>query len=94
MDYNNKVIYGQSGYHIFRDVFGKEHKFYQFPKYIKQNFEENQIMPNVVSSFINIKLRPRLLSKMIQERNCILGCVAPTIAMLIRWDIQRAVRMV
>jgi hypothetical protein len=41
---------------------GKEHKFYQFPKYIKQNFEENQIMPNVVSSFINIKLRPERLT--------------------------------
>jgi hypothetical protein len=49
---------------------GKEHKFYQFPKYIKQNFEENQIMPNVVSSFINIKLRRAsndLLSKMIDS---------------------------
>jgi hypothetical protein len=31
----------------------ERNKFYQFPKYIKQNFEENQIMPNVVSSFIN-----------------------------------------
>jgi hypothetical protein len=50
MDYNNKVIYGQSGYHIFRDVFGKEHKFYQFQVY-KTELWENQIMPNVVSSF-------------------------------------------
>jgi hypothetical protein len=50
---------------------GKEHKFYQFPKYIKQNFEENQIMPNVVSSFYKHKASSRasndLLSKMVDS---------------------------
>jgi hypothetical protein len=63
MDYNNKVIYTDSLVIISLEMYlGKEHKFYQFPKYIKQNFEENQIMPNVVSSFINIKLRPERLT--------------------------------
>jgi hypothetical protein len=45
MDYNNKVIYADSLVIISLEMYlGKEHKFYQFPNYIKQNFEENQIM--------------------------------------------------
>ena len=56
MDYNNKVIYADSLVIISLEMYlGKEHKFYQFPNYIKQNFEENQIMPDVVSSFTNEK---------------------------------------
>ena len=27
------------------------HKFYEFPKYLKQNFEERQMMPDIVTSF-------------------------------------------
>jgi hypothetical protein len=50
---------------------GKEHKFYQFPKYIKQNFEESQIMPDVVSSFYRRIAEPapanNLLAKMIDS---------------------------
>jgi hypothetical protein len=50
---------------------GKNHKFYQFPNYLKQNFEENQIMPDVVSSFYKRKTVPdltkNLLSKMINS---------------------------
>jgi gliding motility-associated lipoprotein GldB len=72
MDYNNKVIYTDSLVIISLEMYlGKEHKFYQFPKYIKQNFEENQIMPNVVSSFFKHKVSSRasndLLSKMIDS---------------------------
>jgi hypothetical protein len=59
MDYKSHIY---SLVIISLEMVGKEHKFYQFPKYIKQNFEENQIMPNVVSSFINIKLRPERLT--------------------------------
>jgi hypothetical protein len=70
MDYNNKVIYTDSLLIISLEMYlGKEHKFYQFPKYIKQNFEESQIMPDVVSSFYNQKVRAdigkNLLSRMI-----------------------------
>jgi gliding motility-associated lipoprotein GldB len=70
MDYNNKVIYVDSLVIISLEMYlGKEHKFYQFPKYIKQNFEESQIMPDVVSSFYQRKVAPdtskNLLSKMI-----------------------------
>ncbi len=52
MDYNNKVIYADSLVIISLELYlGKEHKFYEFPKYIKQNFEQRQMMPDVVSSF-------------------------------------------
>jgi gliding motility-associated lipoprotein GldB len=72
MDYNNKVIYADSLVIISLEMYlGKEHKFYQFPQYIKQNFEENQIMPDVVSSFYKRKASPgmakNLLSKMIDS---------------------------
>ena len=70
MDYNNKVIYADSLLIISLELYlGKDHKFYQFPKYIKQNFEQNQIMPDVVSSFLLKKTAPimdkNLLSQMI-----------------------------
>ena len=52
MDYNNKVIYADSLLIISLEMYlGKEHKFYQFPNYIKQNFEPHQMMPDVVEAF-------------------------------------------
>jgi len=52
MDYNNKVIYADSLLIISLEMYlGKEHKFYQFPNYIKQNFEPQQLLPDVVESF-------------------------------------------
>ncbi|EIA09101.1 gliding motility lipoprotein GldB [Flavobacterium frigoris] len=70
MDYNNKVIYADSLVIISLEMYlGKEHKFYQFPNYIKENFVERQIMPDVVSSFFKFKTTPNqdksLLSNMI-----------------------------
>jgi gliding motility-associated lipoprotein GldB len=70
MDYNNKVIYADSLLIISLELYlGKGHKFYQFPSYLKQNFEEKQIMPDVVSSFSLNKIAPitdkTLLSQMI-----------------------------
>lgn len=70
MDYNNKVIYADSLVIISLELYlGKEHKFYQFPKYLKQNFEQRQILPDVVSSFSANKIAPiidkNLLSQMI-----------------------------
>ncbi len=70
MDYNNKVIYTDSLVIISLELYlGKDHKFYQFPKYLKQNFEEKQIMPDMVSSFSTRKIAPitdkNLLSQMI-----------------------------
>ena len=57
MDYNNKVIYADSLVIISLELYlGKEHKFYEFPKYIKQNFEQRQMMPDVVSSFAATKV--------------------------------------
>jgi gliding motility-associated lipoprotein GldB len=72
MDYNNKVIYADSLVIISLEMYlGQEHKFYQFPKYIKQNFEESQIMPDVVSSFYRRIAEPalsnNLLAKMIDS---------------------------
>ncbi|PKB16041.1 gliding motility lipoprotein GldB [Flavobacterium sp. 5] len=70
MDYSNKAIYADSLIIISLELYlGKEHKFYQFPKYLKQNFEERQMMPDVVTSFSLGKIAPptekNLLSQMI-----------------------------
>ncbi len=70
MDYNNKVIYADSLLIISLELYlGKEHKFYQFPSYLKQNFEQKQMMPDVVTSFSVNKIAPltdnNLLSQMI-----------------------------
>ncbi|WP_418263969.1 gliding motility lipoprotein GldB [Flavobacterium faecale] len=70
MDYNNKVIYADSLVIVALEMYlGKEHRFYEFPKYIKQNFEKKQMMPDVVSSYFRYKVKPNLekslLSKMI-----------------------------
>lgn len=57
MDYNNKVIYADSLVIISLELYlGKEHKFYQFPNYLKQNFEQEQILPDVVSIFSTQKI--------------------------------------
>jgi gliding motility-associated lipoprotein GldB len=72
MDYQNKAIYTDSLVLISLDLYlGKNHKFYEFPEYIKQNFEQNQIMPDIVSSF-SVRVIPfgnnrNLLSQMIYE---------------------------
>ncbi|WP_310380721.1 gliding motility lipoprotein GldB [Flavobacterium sp.] len=70
MDYNNKAIYADSLVIISLELYlGKSHKFYQFPDYLKQNFEQKQIMPDIVSSFSARKIPPflekNLLSQMI-----------------------------
>lgn len=52
MDYTAKSIYADSLVIVALELYlGKDHKFYEFPNYLKQNFEERQIMPDVVSSF-------------------------------------------
>ena len=70
MDYNNKAIYANDKLIISLELYlGKEVKFYQFPDYLKQNFEERQMMPDIVSSFSFRKIPPptdkTLLSNMI-----------------------------
>ncbi|MFV8335963.1 gliding motility lipoprotein GldB [Flavobacterium sp. RSP29] len=70
MDYKNKTIYADSLIVISLELYlGKDHKFYQFPNYLKQNFEPRQIAPDVVSSFSARKILPvldkDLLSQMI-----------------------------
>ena len=53
MDYNYTTIYANDKLLIGLEFYlGKDHKFYQsIPAYIRQNFEERQMMPNVVQSF-------------------------------------------
>ena len=54
MDYNSKAIYANDLVLISLELYlGKEHKFYanEFPDYIKKNFEESQILPDLVTSF-------------------------------------------
>lgn len=70
MDYQNKVFYTDDMLVISLELYlGKDHKFYEFPDYIKQNFEQNQITPDIVSVFAQGKMPPpvskELLSQMI-----------------------------
>ena len=59
MDYNNKVIYADSLLIVSLEMYlGKEHKFYQFPNYLKQNFEPRQLLPDVVESFAQGQIPP------------------------------------
>ena len=59
MDTENKVIYADSLLLISLEMYlGKNHKFYQFPNYIKQNLEPKQLLPDVVSSFSISKIIP------------------------------------
>jgi len=52
MDYTNKAIYADSLVIISLELYlGKEHRFYTFPNYLKQNFEPKQMMPDLVKSF-------------------------------------------
>ena len=54
MDYMNKTIYAHDKLIIALELYlGKEHKFYknEFPEYLRNNFEQRQIMPDIVSSF-------------------------------------------
>lgn len=68
MDYRNKAIYADSLVVISLDLYlGKTHKFYQFPEYLKQNFEQNQIMPDIVSSFAVSKI-PNISDKTLLSR--------------------------
>ena len=57
MDYNNKTIYANDKLIISLELYlGAKHKFYEFPKYLEQNFEERQIMPDIVTSFSSGKI--------------------------------------
>lgn len=70
MDYNNKAIYTDSLVVVSLELYlGKNHKFYQFPEYLKQNFEPSQIAPDIAASFALRRIPPptdnTLLSQMI-----------------------------
>lgn len=59
MDYNSKAIYANDKLIIALELYlGTNHKFYQFPEYLKQNFEERQMMPDIVSSYALTKIPP------------------------------------
>jgi gliding motility-associated lipoprotein GldB len=63
MDYNSKVVCTDSLVLISLELYlGKEHKFYEFPKYLKQNFEASQMMADVVSSW-SLSVNPRPVDK-------------------------------
>ena len=72
MDYNAKSIYADSLVLVSLELYlGKNHKFYanEFPDYIKQNFDQIQIAPDLVESFavqkVTIPKDKTLLSQMI-----------------------------
>jgi gliding motility-associated lipoprotein GldB len=73
MDNNNKAIYANDKLVIALELYlGKEHKFYgEFPTYLRQNFEQKQMLSDIVSSFaFGVLSSPKdkdLLSQMISS---------------------------
>ena len=70
MNYNKKAIYADTLVLVSLELYlGKEHRFYLFPEYLKQNFEPRQIAPDIAASFAYTKIPPpkdnTLLSQMI-----------------------------
>lgn len=70
MDYHNKVIYADSLVLISLELYlGENHKFYEFPKYLTQNFEPRQMAPDLAASFLQTKIPPpsdnTLISQMV-----------------------------
>lgn len=54
MDYNTKVLYAKDTLIISLELYlGKDHKFYtgSFDEYIRNNFDESQILPDIVSAW-------------------------------------------
>jgi hypothetical protein len=53
MDNNSKAIYANDKIVIALELYlGNDHKFYgEFPAYLRQNFEQRQMLPDIVSSF-------------------------------------------
>ena len=59
MDYTSKAIYANDKLIIALELYlGKDIKFYTFPEYLRQNFEERQMMPDIVSSYALRKIPP------------------------------------
>ncbi|MBF6640584.1 gliding motility lipoprotein GldB [Flavobacterium sp. J49] len=70
MDYTSKAIYANDKLIIALELYlGKDVKFYTFPEYFRQNFEERQMMPDIVTSYAFRKIPPpsdkTLLAEMI-----------------------------
>jgi gliding motility-associated lipoprotein GldB len=87
IDYQNKILYTRDYLLISLDVYlGKKHRFYQdYPDYIKQNFEKNNIVVDVAKAIIpmqnNITDRT-FISKMITKgkRLYLLDKYLPTVS--------------
>jgi len=68
MDYKNKAIYDNDKLIISLELYlGANHKFYEFPKYLEQNFEERQMMPDIVTSFSLGKIPPVKDNTLLEE---------------------------
>ncbi len=70
MDYENKVVFTDTLAIISLDLYlGKDHRFYEFPSYIKNTFEYPQITSDLVSEYYYRKAKittdKTLLSQMI-----------------------------
>ncbi len=58
MDYSNKVIYADSLLLVSLELYlGKDHRFYQFPEYLKQNFTKSQLLPDVATAVAEEKVK-------------------------------------
>jgi gliding motility-associated lipoprotein GldB len=59
MDYHNKVIDADSLMLVSLELYlGANHKFYDYPKYLKQNFEPAQMMPDMAEAVAKSHVPP------------------------------------
>ncbi len=61
MDYSNKVLFSRDTLLISLELYlGENHKFYkgEFPEYIRRNFDEKQMLPDIVNAWSQFKIAP------------------------------------
>ena len=72
MDYESKAVYTDSLVIVSLDMYlGKDHRFYEFPEYLRQTFVPAQITQDVVADFYSRKAKKptdkSFLSQMVYE---------------------------
>ncbi len=59
MDYQTKIVYTRDKLIIPLELYlGRDHRFYEFPKYLKEGFEPRQMMPDIVTAYARTQVPP------------------------------------
>lgn len=68
MDYQTKIIYTRDKLIIPLELYlGRDHRFYEFPQYLKEGFEPRQILPDIVAAFAPTQVPPPAASDFLSQ---------------------------